>query len=72
MKKLLLMVYKSFVRPNFGYADIIYDKPFNEAFKNKLETVQHCDALVIAGAFKGISYDRLGKQLGSESLAGKR
>ena len=53
MKKLWRIVYKSFVRPNFDNADIICDKPFNEVFKNKLEMVQHCAALVINGAFKG-------------------
>ena len=28
-RKTLLAIYKSFVRPNLNYADIIYDKPFN-------------------------------------------
>ena len=28
-RKSLLAIYKSFVRPNLGYADIIYDKPLN-------------------------------------------
>ena len=28
-QKTLLTIYKSFVRPNLDYADIIYDKPFN-------------------------------------------
>ena len=28
-RKTLLAIYKSFVRPNLDYADIIYDKPFN-------------------------------------------
>ena len=41
-RKTLLAIRKSFVRPNLGYADIIYDKPFNESFKSKLETVQYC------------------------------
>ena len=29
-RKSLLTIYKSLVRPNLDYADIIYDKPFNE------------------------------------------
>ena len=29
-RKSLLAIYKSFVRPNVGYSDIIYDKPLNE------------------------------------------
>ena len=38
-KKLANDIYKSFVRPNLDYADIIYDKPFNESFKRKIEMV---------------------------------
>ena len=38
-RKSLLTICKSFVRPNFDYADIIYDKPLNESFKRKIEVV---------------------------------
>ena len=51
-RKSLLTVYKSFVRPNLNYADIIYDKPFNESFKRKNEMVQYKPTLVITGAIK--------------------
>ena len=54
------------------YADIICDKPLNEAFKNKLETVQNRAALLITVAFKGTSRDRLYEELGLESLANRR
>ena len=30
-RKSLLTIYKSFVRANLDYTDIIYDKPFNES-----------------------------------------
>ena len=39
-RKSLLTIYKSFVRPLFDYADIIYNKPCNESFKEKLKAVQ--------------------------------
>ena len=68
----LLTIYKSFVRPNIDYADIIYYKPFHESFKKKLETVQYRVAFVIRGAFKSTSRDRLYKELGLESLAQRR
>ena len=68
-RKSLLTIYKSFVRPNLDYADIIYDKPFNESFKRKIEMVQYKAALVITGAIKGTSRDRLYQELGLESLA---
>ena len=71
-RKTLLTIYKSFVRTNLDYADIIYDKPLNEAFQNKFEMVQYRAALVITGAFKGTSRDRLYEELGLESLANRR
>ena len=58
-RKSLLTIYKSFVRPNLDYADIIYDKPFNESFKRKIEMAQYKAALVITGVIKGTSCDRL-------------
>ena len=35
-RKSFMPIYKSFARPNLDYADIIYDKPFNESFKRKI------------------------------------
>ena len=32
----LLKIYKSFKRPHLDYGGIIYDKPNNESFKNKI------------------------------------
>ena len=40
IKEKLLTIYKTFVRSHLDYADITYDKPFNDAFKEKLEKVQ--------------------------------
>ena len=48
-RKLLLTVYKYFVRPTLDYADIIYDKPFNESFKTKIEMIQYRAAFFITG-----------------------
>ena len=53
----LLTIYKTFVRPILDYADIIYDKPLTESFKDKLEMVQYNAALYITGKFKGILCD---------------
>ena len=39
VRKSLLTIYKSFVRPNLDCTDIIYDKPFNESLKRKIEMV---------------------------------
>ena len=70
--KTLLTIYKSFVRLNLDYTDIIYDKPFNESFKTKIEMIQYQAALVITGAIKDTSRDRLYQEIGLESLADRR
>ena len=38
--KSLFTIYKSFVRPNLDYADIIYNKPLNESFEKKTEVIK--------------------------------
>ena len=68
----MLTTYKSFVRPNVDYADIICDKPSNESFKRKIEMIQYKAALVIIGAIKGTFRDRLCEELHLESLSDRR
>ena len=70
--KTLLKIYKSFVRPSLDYGDAIYDKPFNEFFKTKVEMIQYWAALVITRAIKGTSCDHLYQEIGLESLADRR
>ena len=38
-RKALLIIYKSFIRQHLDYGDILYDKPENQNFQNKLEKV---------------------------------
>ena len=71
-EKLLLTLYKSFVRPHLDYEDIIYDQPNNESFCNKLETAQYNAALAITGSIQGTSEVKLYKELGLESLKSRR
>ena len=71
-RKTLLTIYKSFVRPNLDYAEIIYAKTFNESSKKKLETVEYGAVLVINGAFEGTICDSLYKELGMEFLAHRK
>ena len=54
-KKQLLIIYKIVVRSHLDYADIIYDKTFNEAFKERLEKVQYSPTLIVTRAIKGTS-----------------
>ena len=71
-RRSLLTIYKSFVRPLLDYADIIYDKPYNESFKEKLEAVQYNVCLAITGAIRGTSRERLYRELGLETLNNRR
>ena len=68
----MLTIYKTFVRSILDYAAIIYDKPLTEPFKDKLEMVQYNAALVITGAIKGTSRDRIYRELSLESLTERR
>ena len=55
----LLTFYKSFIRPNLDFGDIVYDQLSIDAFSNKFETVQCNAALAITGAIKGTSREKL-------------
>ena len=65
-RKSWLTKYKSFVRPNLDYVDIIYEKSLNKSFKRKIEMVLHKVALVITGSIIGTS------RFGLESLKDRR
>ena len=39
LRDALLRIYKSFIRPHLDYGDIIYDKPHNKSFENKIENI---------------------------------
>ena len=67
-QNVLLTIYNSFVRPHLDYGDILYDKPNNENFQNKLEKVQYRACLEIAGAIQGTSGTKLYDELGLHSL----
>ena len=71
-RKSLLSIYKCFVRSYLDYCDIIYDKPNNEIFKSKLESVQYNAALAITGAIRGTSMQKLLDELGLELLSERR
>ena len=64
----LITIYKSFVRLNLDYGDIIYDQPNNESFTQKIERIQYNAALEITDVIKETSQDKLYNELGFESL----
>ena len=64
----LLTIYKSFIRPHLEYGDILYDKPDNENFQNKIEKVQYKACLAIAGAIQETLVEKLYEKFGLHSL----
>ena len=65
----LLTIFKAFVTPHLDYADIIYDKPDNESFKDWLKKAQYNTDLAITGAITGTSREGIYNEPGLESLA---
>ena len=63
-RKALFTAYKSFVRPHLDYGDILYEKPDNQNFDNKLEKVQYKACFAITGAIQGTSRQRFYDELG--------
>ena len=64
----LLTIYKSFVRPHLDYGDVLYDKPSNDNFQNKMEKVQYRACLAITGRIQKTSRERLYNELGLYAL----
>ena len=60
--------YNSFIRQNLDYTDIIYGKPHKSSFIEKKGRVQDNATLVITGASKGTSKERLYSEFGLGSL----
>ena len=68
-REALLRIYKSFVRPNLDYGDIIFDKRNDESFKSRIESIQYKACIAITGAIQGTSRERLYRELGLEYLS---
>ena len=68
-REALLRSCKSFVRPNLDYGDIIFNKPNNESFKSRIESIQYIAFIAITGAIQGTYRVRLYRELGLESLS---
>ena len=65
---LLVTIYKSFIRPQFDYGDVVYDWASNEVFHQILQSLQYSAAIAITGAIRGTSYEKLFQELGLETL----
>ena len=68
----LLTIYKSFIRPQLDYGDIIYGKTYNSSFHQSLEKIQYNSVLAITAAIRGTSKEKLYQELRLESLEIRR
>ena len=68
----LVTIYKSFTRPHLDYADVIFDKPSNATFSNRIESAQYNAALAITGTIRGTSKEKLCEELGFETMKDRR
>ena len=50
-RAVLLVIYKSFLKPHLDYGNVNYDRAFNKSFQNKLESVQYNALLAITVNF---------------------
>lgn len=71
-KKALVTMYEIFIRPHLKYSGIMYDKPNNKAFIDKIEKGQHDTALAITSEIRGTSQENLYAEISLESLKVRR
>ena len=64
----LVSIYKSFIKPNLDYGDIIYDQGYKELFHQKLQSIKFNASLAITDAIRGTSREKRFEDLGLESL----
>ena len=69
-KEALFRIYMSFVRPILECGDIIFDKPNNESFKSRIESIQHRTCIAITVAIQGTSRVCFYREIGLESFSG--
>ena len=71
-RPILDQIYKTYVRPHFDYADIIYDGHITVQDANRLETLQNRAARLITGGLFRTSTNKLMTELGWERLHTRR
>ena len=65
----LLTIHRSFIRTHLDHGDILYDKPENKNFENKLEKIQYRVCLAITGTIQRTSRQKHYDKLGLHSLS---
>ena len=65
-------IYKCFIRPHMDYRDLIYDQLNLSSLANKIKSVQYSTTFTITVTIRGISKEKLFRELGCESLKIRR
>ena len=65
-------IYEYFIRPYLDYADVIFDKPSNTTFSNRIKSAQNNDDLTITGTIRGTSKKKLYQELGFDTMKERR
>ena len=60
----LVTIYKAFIRPHLDYGNVLYDQAYNNSFKKKLESFRYNVCLVLTGATRGTSKEKIYQELG--------
>ena len=66
----LMTIYKTFIRSQLDFVDVIYNQACNSSFHEKLESIQYNTCLGMTKAIT--SLEKLYQQLGLESLKSRR
>ena len=64
----VLTIYRSFVRSDLDYRNVIYDQAENELVSIEIGRIQYNASLAITGAIRGASQEKLYQELSLESL----
>ena len=64
----LVTIYKYLIRPHLDYAHVIFDKPSDATFSDRIESVQYNAALAITRAIKDTSKEKLYQVLPFETM----
>ena len=67
-RKSLLIIYKSFICPQWDHGDIIYHQLINGSFCQKIESIQYQKVLAKTGAIHGTSQTKLYNEIGIASI----
>ena len=66
----LVTIFKTFIRPHLDYTDVIFSKPSNATFSNRIESTQFNAALAITRTIRGTSKEKLYQNLDLRQLRG--